>query len=91
MRCGHACSHPCCASACKRGACGAGRLALLEGAAAQPPGPEPAPAELRVIVGRGHHSSGGEAALGRVVENELAGAGRRFRRAGGSVLVRLRG
>jgi len=26
-----------------------------------------------------------------VVENELAGAGRRFRRAGGSVLVRLRG
>ena len=49
-------------------------------------------AELRVIVGRGHHSSGssGEASLGRVVENQLLAAGRRFRRAGGSVLVRLR-
>lgn len=46
-------------------------------------------AELRVIVGRGLHSSGGEASLGRVVENQLLAAGRRFRRAGGSVLVRL--
>lgn len=46
--------------------------------------------ELRVVVGRGRHSSGGEAALARVVENHLASAGRRCRHAGGSVMVRLR-
>ena len=65
------------------------RLAQLEApsSAAAPGG---APAELRVVVGRGRHSSGGEAALARVVENHLAAAGRRCRHAGGSVMVRLR-
>ncbi|KAK9846019.1 hypothetical protein WJX81_008534 [Elliptochloris bilobata] len=65
------------------------RLALLEAVpAAAAPGA--VPAELRVVVGRGRHSSGGEAALARVVDNHLAAGGRQHRRTGGSVLVRLR-
>ena len=46
---------------------------------------------LRVVVGRGLHSSGGEASIPRVVHSHLAAAGLRWRPAGaGAVDVQLR-
>ena len=47
--------------------------------------------QLRVIVGRGMHSSEGEASLPRVVEAHLAAAAYRSQRRGGASDVALRG
>ncbi|KIZ04792.1 hypothetical protein MNEG_3172, partial [Monoraphidium neglectum] len=76
------------------------RLQLLQ---RQPPGPaQPAPTgsaaaghptrgrALRVIVGRGNHSSGGEASLPRAVAAWLDDAGLRHRLVGGSIEVAVR-
>lgn len=49
------------------------------------------PGCLRVVVGRGAHSSGGEASIPRVVESWLAAAGHRYSLRGGSIDVHLRG
>ena len=46
--------------------------------------------ELRVITGRGNHSSGGEGSLGRLVVNHLAGRQYMHTVRGGAVLVRVR-
>ena len=46
--------------------------------------------ELRVITGRGNHSSGGEGSLGRVVANHLAGLQHPHTVRGGAVLVKVR-
>lgn len=45
--------------------------------------------ELRVVVGRGRHSSGGEASLPRAVQSSLLAAGLRHQHRGGSFLVFL--
>lgn len=45
---------------------------------------------LRVVVGRGAHSSGGEASIPRVVESHLRGAGLRFTPRLGALDVHLR-
>jgi hypothetical protein len=60
---------------------------------ARQPGGGAAPprrATLRVIVGRGTHSSGGEASLPRAVAGWLADAGLSHRLAGGAIDVALR-
>jgi hypothetical protein len=49
----------------------------------------PPPRHLRVVVGRGVHSSGGEASLPRVVEGHLRAAGRRFQQRAGALDVAL--
>lgn len=46
--------------------------------------------ELRVVVGRGAHSSGGEASIPRAVEGRLAALGYRFERRTGALDVQLR-
>ena len=46
--------------------------------------------ELRVITGRGNHSSGGEGTLGRVVVNHLLGKQYPHSVRGGAVLVKVR-
>ncbi len=45
---------------------------------------------LRVVVGRGLHSSGGEASIPRVVESHLAAAGLKYQARGGAIDVQLR-
>lgn len=71
------------------------RLALLHGvledAATAAAAGGGAGHQLRVIVGRGVHSSEGEASLPRVVETHLAAGGYRSQRRGGAIDVPLRG
>ena len=45
---------------------------------------------LRVITGKGNHSSGGEASLGRVVANHLAGKKMSHTVQGGAIEVHVR-
>ena len=45
---------------------------------------------LRVITGKGNHSSGGEASLGRVVANHLAGQKLSHTVQGGAIEVHVR-
>lgn len=45
---------------------------------------------LRVVVGRGSHSAGGEAVLPRAVEGHLVRCHRRFTARGGAIEVHLR-
>ena len=45
---------------------------------------------LRVITGKGNHSTGGEASLGRVVTNHLAGQKVAHTVQGGAVMVHVR-
>jgi hypothetical protein len=45
---------------------------------------------VRVIVGRGRHSAGGEATLPRAVESRLLDAGRKYTARGGAFEVQLR-
>ena len=45
---------------------------------------------LRVVVGKGLHSSGGEASIPRVVESHLAAAGLKYTARGGAIDVQLR-
>lgn len=80
-----------------------GKIAAPGGGAAAPPGPSVAgngPLEgaallakrrvLRVIVGKGLHSSGGEASLPRVVEGFLLSNGYKYTPRAGHVEVQLR-
>ena len=46
------------------------------------------PQRLHVIVGKGSHSSGGEAILQRSVQNHLMGQGYKFEQRGGMLIVR---
>jgi hypothetical protein len=48
------------------------------------------PAELRVITGRGSHSSGGEGSLNRAVASHLVGGRRPHSVHSGAVTVQLR-
>lgn len=77
------------------------RLALLHGLLAEPataaaaaagaPASRPrAGLQLRVVVGRGAHSSAGEARVPRVVENHLKAAGHRYQARVGAIDVQLR-
>ena len=71
----------------------AGRLELLHGLLADPAtaaAAAPAGRRLRVIVGRGTHSCGGDASVPRTVENALRGAGLRFEPRLGALDVQLR-
>lgn len=45
---------------------------------------------MRVIVGRGRHSAGGEATLPRAVETYLMDVGRKYSARGGAFEVQLR-
>ena len=45
---------------------------------------------LRVITGKGNHSSGGEASLGRVIDNHLAGQSIAHTVQGGAISVHIR-
>jgi hypothetical protein len=66
------------------GACG--RLQSLEDALRRAPDRA---GELRVITGRGNHSSGGEGSLGRVILNHLASRQYPHSARGGAVLVKV--
>ncbi|KAL4436811.1 hypothetical protein ABPG75_003950 [Micractinium tetrahymenae] len=68
------------------------RLHLLHSLLADPATAAALPGRpaLRVVVGRGAHSSGGEASIPRVVESHLRGAGLRFSPRLGALDVQLR-
>ena len=60
------------------------RLALLESSVRQPGDP----LDLKVIVGRGTHSEGGEATIARATQNRLSALDYKFEPRGGTLLVR---
>jgi hypothetical protein len=80
------------------------RIALLQGLLAEPAACAAAAAgaarshglragqhtQLRVVVGRGKHSSGGEASIPRVIENHLKAAGYRYQHRLGAIDVQIR-
>lgn len=65
-------------------------LALSSGAAGgSAAAPRSSRPTLRVVVGKGLHSSGGEASIPRVVESHLAAAGMKYTARGGAIDVQL--